>query len=117
MRKLIPLFLMAFSGFAADAPKPKLPDCSAEDKLTLREAQLSVQQDQLALLDLANQILKANLQFADRQKSVQTSQATLSTKVNEITEKLRKESGCKDCVINEQLAFVQPEKPPTPPAK
>jgi hypothetical protein len=115
MRKLIPLFLAAFSAFAADSPK--LPTCTPEDKLALREAQIAVQQEQLVLLDLANQILKANMQFADRQKSAQSSQATLAAKVNEVTEKLRKNSGCKDCVINEKLEFVQPEKPATPPAK
>lgn len=111
MRTMIPaLFLCFGSILAADKPASN-PVIQIEDKLALREAQLSVQQDQIALLELANQILKTNLTFNERQKSAQTSQANLASKLDEVTQKLRKASGCKDCALNDRLEFVPPEKP------
>lgn len=120
MRKLIPLFLLiVFASFAADKPAatPKSTTVSAEDKLALREAQVNAQQAQLVVLDLANKIMQANAQLAERQKSAQEAQTALGDKVQEVTEKLRKASGCSDCVLTDKLEFSKPPKDEaTPPA-
>jgi len=116
MKNLIPLILaFAFVAFAADKPAAApTVTISAEDKLAVREAQISAQQGQLIVLDLSNKILQANAQLQEKQKAAQDAQAALKTIVTDVTEKLRKSSGCKECVINEDLTFAIP---PPPPAK
>ena len=121
MRTLLLLLLLcvtALVGVDKPAAEPKKDVMiSAEDKLALREAQVAAQQAQLAVLDLANKIMQASARLTDQQKASQDLQTAFGNKANEIAEKLRKESGCKECVMNEKLEFVKPEAPPAPPAQ
>lgn len=115
MRKLIPLVLLiAFAALAADQPAAKAGSLSPDEKLALRDAQISAQRAQIDVLDTATKILQANLQLADKQKVSKEAQQALGAKVTEVTERLRKATGCKDCVVTENLEFSKPPDETTP---
>ena len=97
MTKLLIAFA-AITLFAADAPKPAdLPPLPVEQKLAIREAQLTVAR-------LSDALGKLALQYQSLEKQHTEAQAALTKLVGSIP----KPKDCADCALGESMVWQRP---------
>lgn len=85
---------------------------SAEDKLTIREAQVISTEFNLRHSATLNQVFDLNQKLPELRQQADSASQNLLRKFQDLQKKLQDSTGCKKCVLTPELTFVEPVAEP-----